>query len=172
MDDDAGSRGDDPPDEGPDDAGDAPAWRPRVLPPIWALLVAGAMWGVAAMTDPALLPDEVRRAWPLALVAGVGLILWAALHFWRHETPLEPGHEPAALVTDGPYRLSRNPIYLGMALTLLAWAIALGNPLTLLGPPVFLAIAYHRFIRHEERLLADRFDESWHEFRSRTRRWL
>src|SRR5690606_13342022 len=87
----------------------------------------------------------------------VALSAWAALWFSREGTPIEPGFVSDALITSGPYRFSRNPIYLGMVVSLVAWALWLGQPLALLGPVMFALIIQQRIIRHEERMLAERF---------------
>jgi hypothetical protein len=74
----------------------------------------------------------------LLMLAALALIAWSALWFWRKKTTIEPHHTPTALIVEGPYRLSRNPIYL--ALLMFWWATS--APWGLLGP-VILPFAYY-----------------------------
>ena len=76
------------------------------------------------------------------------------------------------MVTDGIYRYSRNPMYLGMALLLAAWALWLGNAAAWLGIVLFVALINRYQIRPEERILAAKFGDDYHSYCRRTRRWL
>ena len=76
------------------------------------------------------------------------------------------------MVTDGIYRYSRNPMYLGMALLLAAWALWLGNAAALLGIVLFVALINRYQIRPEERILAAKFGDDYRNYCRRTRRWL
>ena len=104
--------------------------------------------------------------------AGILLALWAAAGFIRAGTPLEPYKEASALVTSGPYRLSRNPIYLGMALLLLGFWLWLGSLSPGLVLPGFVIAIERRFIRREEAHLEERFGASFRSYRASVRRWL
>jgi protein-S-isoprenylcysteine O-methyltransferase Ste14 len=92
--------------------------------------------------------------------------------FDRSGTPIRPGTQPVRLVTRGVFRLSRNPMYLGMVLALGGVALILGRPSSLVVAPLFGAFLTRRFIRQEEDLLARRFGRRWAEYRRRVRRWL
>jgi protein-S-isoprenylcysteine O-methyltransferase Ste14 len=96
------------------------------------------------------------------------------LSFRRAKTtvnPLKP-ETSASLVSTGVYSFTRNPMYLGMALVLLAWAAYLASPWALAGPALF-ALYITRFqIIPEERVLARLFGTSFAEYRKRVRRWL
>ena len=97
------------------------------LPPVWALGILAVQWGLARAL-PVVRLDGAAFAVPgWALVAaGFGLALWAALWFRRKRTSIEPRDTPAALIVEGPYRMSRNPIYAGMALALIGAGLLLG----------------------------------------------
>ena len=85
--------------------------------------------------------------------------------------PLKPD-EASALVTGGIFRFTRNPMYLGMAFVLFAWATHLGNPWLVVGPLVF-ALYITRFqIIPEERALLANFGELFVAYKARVRRWL
>jgi protein-S-isoprenylcysteine O-methyltransferase Ste14 len=105
---------------------------------------------------------------------GLGLTVAAAaaFRFARHGTSVHPFHQPTALVTDGPYRITRNPMYLGMVIALLGIAVWLGSLTPLLVIPVFARLIQRLFITNEERRLSDVFGAAYHEYRNRVRRWL
>jgi len=89
-----------------------------------------------------------------------------------HGTTVLPGVRPEALVTDGPYRWSRNPMYLGMLVSLLGLAVFFGTLVPALVLPAFGAWLHVRFVRAEERALEERFGEPYRDWRARVRRWL
>ena len=147
------------------------------IPPLALLaLVAAAMWLMHRW-----LP-RVGPAWPsLAAVASIvgacGLVVGvlALLPFGRLRTTVDPRHPERAsrLVTDGVYRVSRNPMYLAMLLGLVAWGLWLGRaPALLLGPAFFVAYLNRRQIPPEERALAAAFGDEYERYRRKVRRWL
>lgn len=105
-------------------------------------------------------------------VAGVALALAAALTFRRVGTGLEPGTRATTLVTTGPYRWSRNPIYVGMTAVSAGLALVLNALWILLTLLVVIAVVQQGVIRHEERYLSDRFPHEYGAYRARVRRWL
>jgi protein-S-isoprenylcysteine O-methyltransferase Ste14 len=107
-------------------------------------------------------------------IIGIGFALVGVLSFRRHRTTINPLHpeKTSRLVTGGVYRISRNPMYVGMALLLLAWAVYLESPAALLGPIAFIAYITRFQIIPEEILLAQHFAEEFSAYRQRVRRWL
>jgi protein-S-isoprenylcysteine O-methyltransferase Ste14 len=90
----------------------------------------------------------------------------------KHTTPNPINIEKtSALVTDGIFAFTRNPIYLGMALWLLAWAIGLGNLAVLPGPLFFVAYITRFQIMPEERVISNKFPADFEIYRKATRRW-
>lgn len=85
--------------------------------------------------------------------------------------PVSPD-KVSALVTGGIYRLSRNPMYLSMALGLFAWTLWLGNPLALPLPAFFVWYLTEFQIKPEEAALRAKFGDEFEAFRHRTRRWI
>ena len=147
----------------------------KVPPPAVAVMIAVAMYLASRrMPDPHIdLPARVPIA---AIVAAAGIAvdfagLWA---FRRHRTtvnPLQPD-KAASLVTDGIYRWTRNPMYLGLLLLLTGWAIWLSTAVPLLGPPL-LVIYLTRFqILPEERVLRAKFPRESADYARHVRRWL
>lgn len=115
-------------------------------------------------------------AWQVAggvlLVAGMALLVIAGGLFKKADTDMIPFREVSALVTGGVYRISRNPMYLGMALVLLGCAVTVGVVSALLVPPLFMIIIHHRFILPEEALLRDLFPDAYPAYCARVRRWI
>jgi protein-S-isoprenylcysteine O-methyltransferase Ste14 len=147
----------------------------RIPPPIVGLVAAGAMWAVARVA-PGL---QFAFEWNLALavvIAAIGLAIDVAglLEFRRARTTINPLRPEAAsaLVRSGIFRWTRNPMYLGMAIALLGWAIYLAHPLSLLGIACFIAYLNRFQIAPEERVLERRFGAEFLAFRESVRRWL
>jgi protein-S-isoprenylcysteine O-methyltransferase Ste14 len=106
------------------------------------------------------------------IAAGVGLVIWGNLQFRRADTPVHPFEQPTALVTSGPFRATRNPMYLGMTLVLLGAAILFGKLIPLVMPFVFASVISKRFIRHEETRMETLFGDAYVDYMRRVRRWL
>ncbi|MCB1520493.1 MAG: isoprenylcysteine carboxylmethyltransferase family protein [Hyphomicrobiaceae bacterium] len=119
------------------------------------------------------LDDTAARAIGLAIgAAGIALIVWAAMTLWRHRTTVLPNRGVSALVTDGPYRFRRNPIYIGDAMVLLGLAEMTKNIWFAILVPVFVLLVTWLAIIPEERHLEARYGDEWRAYRDRTRRWL
>lgn len=143
------------------------------LPPVWLLLGLALVWVLATYLPLLRLFGPVFQAGGVVLaLAGVALIVWSALWFWRKKTTIEPHHDPAVLIVEGPYRFSRNPIYLGM-LAILTGAVMWHGALSALPVPfAFVAILTRRFIEPEEAALRRVFGEEAQVWLARSRRWL
>lgn len=122
---------------------------------------------------PTGLPRAARFAVALLLLApAVALLLGALRRFRAARTPPEPWKPTKAIVADGVYRVTRNPMYLGMLLTYLALAVALDSGLALLLAPALVALVGAGVIAREERYLEARFGDEYRAYRARVRRWL
>jgi protein-S-isoprenylcysteine O-methyltransferase Ste14 len=106
------------------------------------------------------------------VVAGVGLLAWFDIAFNRKGTPAEPWKPTTAIVTSGPYRLSRNPGYIGMALTYIGIALMSDALWALLPLPIVLAVIDRGVIAREERYLERKFGDEYLDFKRRRRRWI
>jgi protein-S-isoprenylcysteine O-methyltransferase Ste14 len=148
-----------------------PVPRSAWMPPRFFLLygLAGAALHFAAGG-----PRLFRLPWLGAAVflAGLGVMLWAARCFARAGTTIKPFEQTHMLVAAGPYRFTRNPMYLGMVAMLLGAALALGSAGPWLAAAALAATLQLRFIRHEERALAASLGEPYERYRARVRRWL
>jgi protein-S-isoprenylcysteine O-methyltransferase Ste14 len=147
----------------------------KIPPPVVALLVGVAMWFVAPLGPVLGLPESVRL-WLALAIAGVGASfdMTGLITFVRRHTtinPLRPANA-SALVTSGIYRVTRNPMYVGLVCFLSAWAVWLGALWPWLGPVVFVLYSTRFQIRPEERVLTTLFGEAYTDYTARVRRWL
>jgi protein-S-isoprenylcysteine O-methyltransferase Ste14 len=149
--------------------------QPRVPPPI-LLLLAGAVMAALDRWLPllSLVPAPWRRLGAPVALLGVATGVAAFRHFRRARTtinPLDPG-QASSLVTGGVFRLSRNPMYLGLTLVLLGWALWLGSLSPWAVPPLFVALITLVQILPEERALTRLFGARYLEYRGAVPRWL
>ncbi len=147
----------------------------RIPPPVVALCCAALAWGLARAVPEWALDLPARLAIALT-IGGAGLLLeiWALLHFRRAGTTISPlaPQRSRAVVQDGPYRFTRNPMYLGMALQVTAVGFWLAHPLALIGPAAFVAYITRFQILPEERAILARFGEPYARYLKSVRRWL
>lgn len=148
----------------------------RFPPPLAFLLGLAAGWALERWLFSWPLLSAAREHWrwlPVAAFAAAALwLLGAALGgFRRRGNDPRPWREDRALVEEGIYRHTRNPMYLGMALAYVAAAVAMNAmwPLLTLGPVVFWI--QHGVIAREERYLADTFGQPYLDYCARVRRW-
>lgn len=106
------------------------------------------------------------------LISGTILLLGAAGLFKKIGTTVDPTKAPDQLVTTGIYKLSRNPMYLGMLLILIGAQFALSSPVGTILPISFFLIMNKIVIPREEQMVANAFGGEYHEYRMRTRRWI
>lgn len=119
------------------------------------------------------LAPELRLLLAGALgVAALSLGLSAIRGFRRAGTHVEPWKPSGALVVEGPYRFTRNPMYLGLALIYLGIALAADGLATLLLLAPLLVVVRYGVIGREERYLEARFGQSYRDYRTRVRRWI
>jgi protein-S-isoprenylcysteine O-methyltransferase Ste14 len=146
---------------------------PRVLPPVYLL---GAIALMLALDYGVPGGRLVRAPWTylgaVPITIGCGIVLACARTFQRRETTIKPFEVSNALVTDGLYHYSRNPIYLAMLFILVGVAIGLGSISPWLVPPIFAWMIQARFIKAEEAMLATKFGDEFERYCQRTRRWI
>ena len=147
----------------------------KIPPPLVAAVAACLMWSIAWVIPwlNLALPGRMPAAILAALIGGVAGVA-GIIEFRRARTTVNP-HRPgtaSTLVAGGIYQLTRNPMYLGLALLLLGWGIFLANPVSL--AMLFLFVGYmNRFqIVPEEKVLESLFGEAFAAYRSKVRRWL
>ena len=133
------------------------------------------MWQFARLLPRVEVDDTVRLVLAgLFLTDALFCCLAGVYCFRRAHTTVDPLHPDKAsrLVTGGIYRVSRNPMYLGMACLLTAWTIWLGALWPWLGPVAFVLYITRFQIRPEERMLTTLFGEAYTAYTQRVRRWV
>jgi len=147
----------------------------KVPPPIVALLIGAVMWAVERWSP---LPEggsPSRLAISFGLAGlGVLVVVLGMLAFRRAKTTINPVNIGAAssIVTTGVYRYTRNPMYVGLALMLVGWAVHIAVPFVLVGPVVFILFITRFQIIPEERVLTSKFGGEYRKYQERVRRWL
>jgi protein-S-isoprenylcysteine O-methyltransferase Ste14 len=147
--------------------------KPRILPLVWlslaVLLMTALHWFgpqghylVAPWTGVGCIPA----------ILGIWMAAASAQAFRRRATGLLPFDEATALVTDGFFRFTRNPMYLGMVLALLGLALVFGCFPTLIPVAGFALIIHYGFILREERFMEEAFGDEYLAYKRRVRRWL
>jgi protein-S-isoprenylcysteine O-methyltransferase Ste14 len=145
----------------------------RFYPPAYLGLAALLMVGLHLLVPiTQLVQGPYRYLGFLLLAAGLGIVIWVNAMFQHAGTTIKPFEESSALVVGGPFRYSRNPIYVGMVVFLLGVGVLLGSLTPLLVIPIFAFIIQRRFIHAEEAMLARTFGAHYDEYRARVRRWI
>ena len=145
----------------------------KVPPPV--IFTTGLVLGLVldGALDGGPIPSALRWVLGIALVAG-GLALQASFIalFRRAGTHVEPWKPTSAIVTDGPYRFTRNPAYVGMALIVAGVAVLADAPWALLVIPIVVGVIDRYVIAREERYLERSFGEEYLAYKRRVRRWV
>ncbi len=106
------------------------------------------------------------------ILVGLLIDVWAWTLFRKKKTTLNPYKVPSKLENRGPFKISRNPMYLGMDLVLLGLSIFLGSLSTFIFPIIFIFLIEKLFIIFEEKTLQKRFGKSYLDYKKRVRRWI
>ena len=147
----------------------------RIPPPLVAIVCALLMWWIAKATAAVAINDSLRITlvvllWLLSAVVSVA----GMVSFRRAKTTVNPLRPDSAsqLVVSGIYQITRNPMYLGLALLLAAWGVCLASLWSFIGLVVFILYISRFQIVPEERALTTLFGERYLEYCRRVRRWL
>lgn len=148
----------------------------RIPPPIQTLVAAGLMISVNAVVPLNVITSSPTRyiLCALFLISAVLILSLALIEFVRHKTTVNPIQleRSSALVVNGAYRFSRNPMYLGMLLLLLALEAWLANPWTLFVLVGFVWLMNTIQIKPEEAAMEKLFGNQYRRYRQKVRRWL
>lgn len=147
----------------------------KIPPPLIALLVGVSMWFARRYTPSLGLAIPGRTALAIGLVIlGIALALAGVLAFRKAKTtvnPLKP-EATSTIVASGIYRFTRNPMYLGMLVVLVGWAVFLANGISFLLAPLFVLYMNRFQIGPEERVLCGHFGSEFDNYMKSVRRWL
>ncbi|HEY5984602.1 MAG TPA: isoprenylcysteine carboxylmethyltransferase family protein [Anaerolineales bacterium] len=147
--------------------------RVAVPPPLVFLFFLLAALGLnVALPLPAPWLAILRPLGGVAVLAGVLLGPWAVSRMRKYRTSPSPDKPTAVLITDGPYGIMRNPIYVGFTLIVIGFSLVAGTLWGLLLAPFLIMAATRLVVVHEEEYLASRFGQRYEDYRSRVRRWL
>ena len=106
------------------------------------------------------------------MIGGITLIVLSTNLFKKSGTPKSPFKKPKAIVTSGPYRFTRNPMYLGVTTTSLGIATLFGTLIVFLAPLFFFLTINATFIPREEKLLRQIFGKEYLAYKKKVRRWI
>jgi protein-S-isoprenylcysteine O-methyltransferase Ste14 len=131
------------------------------------------MWAVGRLGPLVAVPARLAVA-VFLVIAGLAINIAGVVAVRKSQTTLNPlrPESTTALVSTGLFGISRNPMYLGMLIVLLGWAVYLSSPLALIGPVVFVLYINRFQIVPEERALSSLFGASFSEYKSKVRRWV
>jgi protein-S-isoprenylcysteine O-methyltransferase Ste14 len=125
-----------------------------------------------SFSTPVVIPKPYGYGGAVLFVVGIAMLLWVARRFRQAETTIRPFENSSELVTDGLFRFSRNPGYVGMVVSLAGAAVYFGSAFVWI-PVLAVAVAVDiRFIRAEERMLRKTFGDPYDEYCRKVRRWV
>ncbi len=147
----------------------------KIIPIAQVIIVAVSM----LLIKLSISTGHIDGEWKLSLSAllsaiGIGLVFAGGNAFIKSKTTVNPmrPEDSSALVVKGIYRISRNPMYLGFVVILLAWGVFLGSALAFLMLPIFVWYIRTFQILPEEKALEDNFGENYKVYKSKVRRWI
>lgn len=146
-------------------------WPPILLVLAIALAI-GLQWLVPLPWIYGLAALEATALGVTMIVAAFAIDIWAALIFRNHKTTIMPHQPSVRLVTCGPFRFSRNPIYVGNLMVVAGLGLLLSNLWLLLATPVLGFALQKLAITREERHLEALFAGQWRDYKARVRRWI
>ncbi|PJG84148.1 methyltransferase family protein [Caviibacterium pharyngocola] len=144
--------------------------QPKIPPPFWFIACAALVYAT-----PAIIPFTAPL-WIIApfILSACGI---AAISLWQFHVVKTTVHplqleKTSVLVTNGIYRISRNPMYLSLLLLLISWCLYLGSLGGLLGVILFVFIINELHIKPEEKVLTEYFGNQYREYQRKVRRWV
>jgi len=145
----------------------------RIVPDVYffSLLILSILFHFTVPISK-LLPYPYTLSGILLIICGFGLTLLTNSALLKQRTSNKPNEIPTVFITSGPFKLSRNPVYLGMTVILLGVEVLLGSLSPLIFPIIFVIIINSLIIPGEEDILKKKFGEKYLEYKKRVRRWL
>jgi protein-S-isoprenylcysteine O-methyltransferase Ste14 len=145
----------------------------RLLPPVVYFGPFSLMWALH-WWRPWTIPGGTAMtvAGMVLVLIGIALTFWSVTALRRAHTTVIPWERVSAMVTTGPFRFSRNPIYLADAIAYLGATLIIHSWWPLVVLPGVLLMMWHKVIDREERYLAERFGDAYRDYQRHVRRWL
>ncbi len=145
----------------------------KLMPPtvflIFLLATIGTHFAIPIMR---VIAAPYRYIGIVPIVFGIVLDIWADALFKKSNTTVKPYEDPSKLEVSGPFRISRHPMYVGMAAILLGTAVALGSLAVFMLPIAYVIFTDFMFIRFEEKNLERIFGDEYIEYKRKVRRWI
>lgn len=143
------------------------------LPPLWTLGFIGLSWALSRLFPIFNISHRASLSVGLILAAlAIAAMLWSALTLRHHRTTFIPHRQASHLVTAGPFRFSRHPIYVADLILLLASGFLMSSGWAFLFTPLLALILRQVFMIPEERMLQKTFPEEFRNWSTSVRRWL
>ena len=145
----------------------------KILPPTYffiCLIISALLFYNVPLTQIIRYPFNLIGF--LFFIVGAGLNIWTDQLLKKEQTTVKPFGKPAALIHTGPFKFSRNPMYLGMALLLFGFGIILGSVTSFMGVILFVAAMEMVFIPKEEKILQEQFGEEYLAYKKKVGRWI
>lgn len=145
----------------------------KILPPTYffiCLIISVLLFYTLPLTQIIRYPFNLIGF--LFFIVGAGLNIWTDQLLKKEKTTVKPFEKPAVLIQTGPFKFSRNPMYLGMALLLLGFEIILGSVTSFIGIVLFVFIMESLFIPDEEKIQLELFGEEYMKYKKKVGRWI
>jgi protein-S-isoprenylcysteine O-methyltransferase Ste14 len=155
-----------------------PRW---AIPIVWTIIVLVIMiilpWAVSLLGPRYGWYQGVPATWNfaglIAVVMGLAMYVWClAFHFKSYREAVRIGFAPPHLVVTGPYRYSRNPMYVAGLFVWIGWTVFYGSPAVFIGLVLLWSMFTFRVIPYEERQLEALFGDEYKEYKTSVRRWI
>ena len=146
----------------------------KIPPPIYMLLTAGLMWWLDGFLP---VMEVITDPWSKLGLIFIVMALFtdglSLLQFFRAHTTINPLHPEKAehLVITGMYRFTRNPMYVGLLLLLVGWAVLLGSLTAFIMLPIFVMILTDQQVIPEEEILEQKFGQQYLYYKKSVKRW-
>jgi len=145
----------------------------KTLPPRIFQLALIAIVAIHFLIPMGFIYDSPMRLIGLfPILAGCYLNVYTDRLIKKHNTTIKPFEKPASLIVDGPFRYSRNPIYLGMVLIVFGGSLLSGSILSFIVPIAFALLIHFLYIINEEVLLEKSFGETYLNYKIEVRCWI
>ena len=147
--------------------------RVRLIPPLVYVVPFVLTWSLQQWRPWSIGGSGALNAAGLALLAGgIAVMLWSVVTMLRAKTTVIPWEQVSTIVSTGPFRFSRNPIYLADAITYLGGSLLIHGWWPILLLPAIVVMIRRMVIDREERYLTGRFGDVYRQYQLRVRRWI
>lgn len=145
----------------------------NMIPPHLFLFCLIAMVGIRNLfVIKIIIPEPLNYSGLVLMITGIMMTIKVRKEFEQVETEIHTFKNPGKLVTNGLFRISRNPIYLGFTISLIGVWILLGTILPMMGCVLFILIANYYYIPFEEKIMENTFGDEYQAYKSKVRRWI